>query len=108
MNRHATLTLLALGGLALTAAPAAAQVYNPYAAINAYNPPSYRPYATGPLSPYLNIFAGGRNGPNANLNNAAINYYNLARPVLDAQNPLYNYNTGGSLQQQFAAATLQP
>lgn len=104
--RHTTIGLIALGGLALTGGPAVAQVgINPYAGLPNVNAPNVRPYAAMPgLSPYLNIVGGIGN----NRNNAAINYYNFARPILQAQNPLSGFYANSALQQQYIATQGAP
>lgn len=106
-TRHTTLNLVALGGLALIGGPAAAQVgINPYAGLPNFNAPAMRPYAAMPgLSPYLNIAGGVGNN---RLNNAAINYFNFARPAIQAQNPLSGFYANSALQQQYIATQGAP
>jgi hypothetical protein len=68
MNRLLCYGLASLTFLALSASPSWAQ-YNPYS-----RPGQYGPYATPPVSPYLNLLPG---------NNPAVNYYLQVLPQLN-------------------------
>jgi hypothetical protein len=102
MTRQLSRALVLLGGWLAAASPTAAQY--------PYPPPGYQPGgasgtpARPPLSPYLNIV----NGPGAN---PAVNYYNFARPALQAQQYYQQQQSAGlplPLTEPFGLASAPP